>query len=62
MRTKDRDYYRALTDVELLEEAKYTITAQTDWHELATVLAERLHKNIRDAEWRYCAHCAEALT
>lgn len=58
---KDRDYYRSLTDQELLEEVRYTITAQTDWRELATVLAERLGKTLRDADWHYCTECAAAL-
>lgn len=45
--TKDRDYYRALSTDELLTEAKEAVPTHVDWHELATVLAERL----KDAEW-----------
>jgi hypothetical protein len=40
MITKDRDYYRALRDAELLHEVDYGINV--DWKELAIVLSERL--------------------
>lgn len=45
--TKDRDYYRALRDEELLLETKESVPTHVDWQELAIVLAERL----KDAEW-----------
>jgi hypothetical protein len=37
---KDRDYYRALANSELLEEIPYGIGI--DWHELCVVLGERV--------------------
>ncbi len=43
--TRDRDYYRALSTDELLDEVKYAISPR--WEELSIVLAERL----KDAEW-----------
>ena len=43
----DRDYYRALTNDELLIELKEAVPAHVDWHEAAIVLAERL----KEAEW-----------
>lgn len=43
----DRDYYRALTNGELLTHIKEAVPAHVDWHEAAIVLAERL----KEAEW-----------
>ena len=36
----DRNYYRMLSDQELVEQVRYG--ADVNWHELAIVLAERL--------------------
>lgn len=54
--TKDRTHYRALTDAELIEEAKRGV--RVDWRELGLVLAERLETN-REPEPRYCPQCDE---
>jgi hypothetical protein len=44
----DRNYYRTMSDRELLEEARRG--AHVNWHELAIVLAERLET--RCVAWR----------
>jgi hypothetical protein len=54
--TRDRDYYRALTNKDLVDEAKNAINP--DWHELAIVLAERLEKEeFNPANWNACPRC-----
>lgn len=58
--TKDRDYYRALTNRELIDETKNAI--RPDWQELAIVLAERLEDMLRVNDWEHCPHCGSALT
>jgi hypothetical protein len=40
--TKDRDYYRCMSTVRLIEETRYAI--DPDWQELAIALAERLEE------------------
>lgn len=48
---KDRDYYRMLTDQELIDEVKYAV--EPDWKELAFALAESLRDHIRpESAWR----------
>jgi len=39
--SKDRDYYRCMSERELREAVRYGL-ADTDWQELAIALAERL--------------------
>jgi len=49
---KDRNDYRAMTDMELINESVYGI--DVDWKELALVLAERLEAKRRefpDFDW-----------
>lgn len=41
----DRNYYRMLTNAELVEQVRYG--TEINWHELAIVLAERL-ETVRD--------------
>jgi len=41
----DRNYYRMLTNAELVEQVRYG--QAVNWHELAIVLAERL-ETVRD--------------
>jgi len=54
--TKDRDYYRALTNRELIDEAKNAI--RPDWQELAIALAERLEKEeFNPSNWNRCPRC-----
>jgi len=43
---KDRNDYRAMTDMELINESVYGI--DVDWKELALVLAERLESITED--------------
>jgi len=43
---KDRNDYRAMTDMELINESVYGINV--DWKELALVLAERLESITED--------------
>lgn len=49
--SKDRHYYRSMSNKELLDEINYG--TGTDWQELAIVLAERLEREERK-EGRYC--------
>lgn len=58
--TKDRTYYRCLTNKELIEEAKRGLNV--DWQELGTVIAERLEDMLRINDWEHCPHCGGALT
>jgi len=51
---KDRNYYRMMPDSELVEESIYG--TDTDWKELAIVLAERL-REARDTPPPMCPHC-----
>lgn len=54
--TKDRDYYRGLTNRELIDEAKNAI--RPDWQELAIVVAERLEKEeFNPSNWNRCPRC-----
>ena len=54
--TKDRDYYRALTNRELIDETKNAI--RPDWQELAIVVAERLEKEeFNPSNWNRCPRC-----
>lgn len=46
---KDRDYYRALSDRELIEEVRYAI--DPDWKELAFALGERLYYHNYEHAW-----------
>lgn len=54
MTEKDRDYYRCLSNRELLEEARRGV--RVAWEELATVLAERIEINERDWECPECGY------
>lgn len=54
--TKDRDYYRGLTNRELIDETKNAI--RPDWQELAIVVAERLEKEeFNPSNWSSCPRC-----
>ena len=54
--TQDRDYYRGLSNHELLTVYREALPDRTNWHELAIVLAERLRVATRET---YCAACSE---
>lgn len=52
---KDRDYYRALTNRELVDEVKRAVDIA--WQEIAVVLAERVEDNTMDTDWT-CERCS----
>ena len=58
--SRDRDYYRGMTNKELVDEVKWETHPQ--WKELAIVLAERLEDKLRINDWEHCPHCGNALT
>ena len=47
----DRNYYRTMSDRELLEQVRYG--TDVNWHELAIVLAERLEDEQRKCGSHY---------
>lgn len=51
---KDRDTYRAMSNAELVEEARRGV--HVHWQELATVLAERMENYQRDYECPECGY------
>lgn len=51
---KDRNYYRAMTNGELIEETRRGV--HVSWEELAVVLAERVEDNERDYSYD-CPNC-----
>lgn len=54
--TKDRDYYRGLTNRELIDETKNAI--RPDWQELAIALSERLEaEEFNPSNWNVCPRC-----
>lgn len=54
--TKDRDYYRALTNRELINEADYGL--HVAWKELAIALSERLEREeFNPSNWNACPRC-----
>lgn len=57
--TKDRNYYRCLTNAELIEAAKRDVNP--DWQELALVLSERLDAQEREYDPRYCPTCDQEV-
>ena len=52
MQTKDRDYYRCLTNEVLREEVKRGV--KVDWQELAIVLEERLYAEVTHTNHTGC--------
>ena len=54
--TQDRDYYRGLSNHELLTVYREALPDRTNWHELAIVLAERLKTEINERDYG-CPNC-----
>lgn len=54
--TQDRDYYHSLPTAQLVEAVRYAVPSQTNWHELAIALAERLvtkQRALEEARYDY---------